>query len=224
MQERLRTQFVDRGSAELVIAFHSRHPAGWTSFFGERQERFDFFKSLARLDKSGLFFMDVEQNWYQDSFDEIMQTIQELLARQRFHRIVTLGASYGGYAAIVVASLLSPEISKCLAFAPQTDLSQSTTRMLLDRFGDPAGFRPFDNQSNVRDSRYFDCQPLVAAAPGTEFTIVYSEGSDWDRYFAERLTAGDHLLLRGFDFADHNVGLYLSRQNRLLDLIRGAIA
>jgi pimeloyl-ACP methyl ester carboxylesterase len=219
MSDRLKAQFVDRNSCDLVVVFHSMHPAGWTSFFGEKQTRFDFYRILENMDKSALFFMDLQRNWYQDCFDEILNITEETMGLKPFNHIYTLGASYGGYAAIIVASLLQTRVDGCLAFAPQTDLSESTTNKLMKEFGDPAGFSPFDQQKDVVYKQYFDLLPIVTKARDTRFKIVYSNGSAWDKYYAEYLPQSENLEHEGHNFSDHNVGLHLSRQGLLLNTI-----
>lgn len=220
MTDRLVWQFVDRDSPDLIIVFHSKHQAGWTSFFGERQIKFDFFKIVGSFRRSSLFFMDSRQGWYQDTFEDIFATSNEILARHGFARCYTMGASYGGYAAIVVGSLIQQAAVKCLAFSPQTDLRERTTRSLQQKLGKPAGFTPFLDHRAVRDHRYLDCKPYVARAGRTTFHIVYSAGSLWDKYYAEYLGELGNVVREPHSCSDHNIGAHLLRDGRLVPTIR----
>jgi pimeloyl-ACP methyl ester carboxylesterase len=224
MTNRLRYEYLDKGAKQLIIVFHSRHPAGWTSFFGERQVKFDFFKIVNSLPVDALFFMDAQQGWYQNLFEEIFDIIESLLSKQTYERVYTIGASYGGYAAIVAASRFLNNVTACVAFGAQTDLRESTTRSLQESLGDPNGFTPFADQARVSDKRYLDCKPLVATATNTRFHMIYSEGSWWDRYYVEYIADAENVTCEGHPCSDHNVGAHLLNTGTLVPTIKRALA
>ena len=96
----------------------------------------EFVKSLERVEaKHVLFVRDAKQAWYlhgidasDASFEGIIHALQAECDQLRPERIVTIGASMGGYAAIRAGLALGS--STVLAFAPQVFLLPSVRRQL----------------------------------------------------------------------------------------------
>ncbi|MEO9842553.1 MAG: hypothetical protein ABJF60_03035 [Roseobacter sp.] len=114
--QQLSARFVDADSDIVVVSFPDRvHPTdllgkGW----GE-----DFFNYR---ELSAVYINIAATNWFQISdFFDAMATIRAAIGSGS--RVVTYGSSMGGYAALLAAKALNAD--RCLALAPQFDISQT---------------------------------------------------------------------------------------------------
>ena len=91
---------------------------------------FEFLNSLTKwfpqFDKK--FYIDIEQCWYNKGIRGISKNIDETRTYlkeviKEYKKVVFIGTSAGGYAAILFGSLLN--ISNVIAFAPQSVLTRS---------------------------------------------------------------------------------------------------
>ncbi len=110
------------GSKNLVIYF---------SGTGKSNGKFDFWTSGQRLDASILFVSDGRNYWYQQgiqglgtTIDQTVEAIQKLKSEIGAERIFTVGASMGGYGAVLYAALLGGD---ALAFSFDSILKLPTS-------------------------------------------------------------------------------------------------
>mmetsp|Transcript_66307 Transcript_66307/g.110153 ORF Transcript_66307/g.110153 Transcript_66307/m.110153 type:complete len:483 (+) Transcript_66307:14-1462(+) len=115
---------LDQPCDVLVISF-----AGLQASRRKNDSRFEFVHSLTKAAQGrcihALFLVDTEQTWFlransRDAFDEVVHEMQQEVSQLCPRRIVTVGASMGGYAAIRVG--LAIGASSVLAFGPQVYL------------------------------------------------------------------------------------------------------
>ena len=111
-------------SATLIVSF-----SGQGLGFGTLP-RFEFVNFLNKHypDTNKHFYLDKHSGWYHQGIDGISSNVDETLAYLRkeiapYKRVVFLGSSAGGYAAILFGSLLHVDI--VIAFKPQTYLTSS---------------------------------------------------------------------------------------------------
>ena len=86
------------------------------------------------------------------------------------YRIVTVGSSAGGYAAILYGSLLGAE--KIFAFNPQFEINS-----LLSSSSEKINPILFRNKDNIELRKYYDIVPFISKSPIFYFM---SEKSEWD--------------------------------------------
>ena len=93
----------------------------------------EFFKSLVHKDINIIFVKDFKQCWYQKGLlgktSDIESSIEYLknVIPKTNEKLVTLGASAGGYAAIRFGIALNAD--RILAFSPQTFIDEETARV-----------------------------------------------------------------------------------------------
>ncbi len=137
---------------------------------------FEFLRSLSGRDVPGWFIKDFYQSWYHKgllgitgSLAETRDHLRGLLGPPGERKLVTLGASSGGYAAIVYGCWLGAE--RALAFSPQTLI----TRRIVAQYAaldTPDTLRFLDREAGALNLRTFlQNQPHVP-----EITVYY--GSD----------------------------------------------
>lgn len=91
--------------------------------------RFEFLRITNELSAKLLFARDISQSWYHSELPEIglgivdlAKTITEVTAEAKVKRVVCVGNSMGGYAALLLGSLTAAD--QVIAFAPQTFLTR----------------------------------------------------------------------------------------------------
>ena len=146
---------------------------------------FEFLRSLSSRDIPGWFIKDFYQSWYHKGLlgltgdmAETRDYLRGLLGERGGRRLVTLGASSGGYAAIVYGCWLGAE--RALAFSPQTLI----TRRIVAQYAaldTPDTLRFLDREAGTLNLREFlQNQPHVP-----EITVFY--GSDHEKDTKEAL-------------------------------------
>ncbi len=102
-----------------------------------RPAPFHFFEATTGLPVKRLFVRDPSLIWYQrglpgfgDTIDEVAGSLRMIISEQGVERLVVIGSSAGGYAALAFGCALEADL--VLAFSPQTTLD----RGWLDEVGD----------------------------------------------------------------------------------------
>lgn len=128
--------YEDNNSEILLITFAGM---GWkdsipTFIF------YNFLKSYENIDK--LFLRDVTCRYYMtglrnssSSLEDTLTLIENIIDNKQYKKIIALGCSAGGYAAILFGHLLN--FDKVLAFSPQTVLNHKKTLLIGDKFNAP---------------------------------------------------------------------------------------
>lgn len=152
---------------------------------------FEFFKTMEGIDAHRLFVRDRSRAWYQKGVDGFGESIADIAASCRAvatacgaQRVVCIGNSAGGFAALVVGSLLGAD--QIVAFAPQTFVDRWNRVRFLD-----LRFRNYiQNARRVRRSlRFTDARPVVKSfgTPQRVIDIFFSEDDRLDRIHSSRL-------------------------------------
>lgn len=146
--------FTIEGNQTLIISF-----GGLGLQFGQIPP-FEFLKTLQQIvpQYTKHFYIDIHRAWYHHGIDGIstdIETTQLYLSNiiKSYDKVIFIGTSAGGYAAILFGSLLN--VDKVIAFIPQTVLERdhspyanlnsfinSTTSYYV--FGDPNAIDPTD--------------------------------------------------------------------------------
>jgi hypothetical protein len=218
-QEKPPALIVERGNdaSTLAIAF-----CGMTHKLGVQP--FEFFQVSNLLGYSRILCRDNSQIWYHMGFDEGTPDLPSSAALLRRHierlsprKVMSIGTSAGGYAAMVFGHLLG--VNEVHAFGPQTFLG-------LRRLLYPRRFRSFHRllrlyRCPTATRELFDLKTVLGTHNGaTKYFIYYCEGQRWDRYNAERLGGLPGVQLCPYPCYRHGVTRYLVKQGLLMDLLR----
>ena len=139
----------------------------------------------ARLGVSVLGIMASQKDWYRNlDTPEILRDLRDAGLFESFRRVVFVGASMGGYAALAYASLVPGAV--VLAFSPQTSLSRRVV--------------PFERRYHY-GQRKWDWQTpdfvdaAACVAPGAEVYLAYDPFVPEDRAHARRVPGAQHIRL-----------------------------
>ncbi len=150
---------------------------------------FEFLKLIGELPIQRMFVRDLQKSWYHAglrglaaNIDEAAEVLRGLVAESGAKRVLTMGNSMGGYAAILFGALL--EVDEVLAFGATTFVNTANRLRYLD-------FRPMFRhfkKSPVKTKHYFD----LCRVPGIEkpdihlyFDAAYREDSAHARHLAK---------------------------------------
>ncbi len=197
---------VSPGSSETaIVAFSSR---------GAENGRFHFFE-LDRVapTPAKLLVRDPSENWYNtglpgvgDTVADIAAAIEEKVAELNAKRILTIGSSMGGYAAILFGCMIQAE--RAIALVPQTLLDPD-----LPRRRPPRGVA----------LQVPDLREVVAKTPSTKIDVIAALDDILDVFHAQRIASFPSVRVLGLSGVDHKFAETLNQQGKYYPLIEDLI-
>ena len=172
-----------KNEKKLIIAFTSR---------GSMQ--FQHTNLLKDCKSDVLYIRDIQDAWYNKGLKFITTDIDSTVLFLKnfikdYDKVLTLGGSAGGYAALLFGSLLNADT--ILAFSPQTIIPRE---------------KPFPDEDLLLgvDKKYFDLRPIINSE--CKINIFYSSGYKSDTNAALRLKDFPNIRLHPYDFGnEHNI-------------------
>ena len=212
----------DRPPATLLIAF------GGLASKLDGIPPFEFLSALAEQSARRVFVRDLDQAWYQEgvrgvasNLADTTDALRAIVEEAQPTRVVTLGVSAGGFAAIYFGCQLRADLA--VAFSPQTFTSAALRRWHRDHrwTEEIAGLDRLDTATTCRDLR-----PIVAASAHrvhrTAIQVHYGRSSRIDRAHARRLRRFENVTLVEHD-AGHNTAKALKERGELDGVLRRAV-
>lgn len=196
---------LDRDGRTLLVAF-----GGLLNQIGQIPV-FEFMSLVEAEDPAAkrVFLRDLHQVWYQrgvdgtgDTVPQVADWLRALTRRSGAKRVVMLGASAGGFAAILFGALAGAD--EVHAFGPQTFLDRPRRARYRDfRFAPQIKALRADPAA---DRRFFDVRPSLETSPDPPRVVIhFSSGDRLDVRHARRLERLPTVELRPYPFDEHNV-------------------
>jgi hypothetical protein len=194
------------------------------SFAGLGTE-YNFKRTLADMDieTNVVYIRDLTHQWYLNDLpgvgsgvDEIARFLKKLIDEVKPSKVVCLGASAGGFAAILYGVLIGA--NRIIGFSPQTFMTKIGCVRHLD-------YRWLDrviqiNESGaIRDRKYHDLKGIVIGYQGW-ISIFYDPLHRLDRVHAERIKEAELCALKG---KGHDLVRYLRDSGELRQFIRVSV-
>ena len=189
---------------------------------------FDFY-NLLKNDKSfdKLFLRDMDRNYYltglknsTDNLQETIELIKNLSSAKRYKKKVSVGASAGGFAAILFGNLL--KFSKVIAFNPQTAISEEKETIIKDTFYAVDVCKRLRNL-NPSNALYQKCLSLKKLIPfETNVEIHFSNLSEIDKNHAKFVEHKNCKLIK-YDSSSHLLALQLRDSKDLKEIIKESL-
>lgn len=152
---------------------------------------FEFFRTMDGIDAHQFFIRDTSRAWYQkgvtgfgESIPDVATSCRAVVEACGARRVVCVGNSAGGFAALLIGSLLSAD--QILAFAPQTFIGPWRRLRYVDfRFRNHI---PNTRQVN-RSQRIVDVRPAVRSTSASDrpVDLFFSADDRLDRVHSLRL-------------------------------------
>jgi len=214
--------FEDNNSDILLVSFGSngRDENQIPSF-----NFYNLFKNDKSIDK--LFLRDIKRNYYLNglinsskNLKETIDLMERLCSKKQYRKTISIGASSGGFAAILYGQLLN--FSKVIAFNPQTVLSKEKESIVND-FVYTNNTAKQLRMINPNDIFYQKCLNLRNFLPfKTKVEIHYSGFSEIDTNHA-RFIKHDNCTLIKHSTSSHLLAIELRESNQLETIIKESI-
>ncbi len=208
----------DAPSSALLIAF-----GGLDSAFG--MPPFEFLRVTEETQAKRLFVRDLHGAWYHRGFSGGgIEEVRDFLAREieacGAERVVMVGSSAGGYAALLFGSLLRADV--VLSFSPQSTIDLDELHRLGDRrWDDDLG--PLTRQG-VLQPQWMDLRTVLAQYNGlTRYRLFVDETFDVDRRHVDRLAGAQHLRIYRFGHGSHRLVNKLRQKGVLTRILDEAL-
>ena len=188
---------------------------------------FEFFNSIAEIPCDKIFLRDFNQAWYQmgvdeniDHIDKLVEHLQSLIVQNQYERVVVLGNSMGGHAALLFGALL--EVDVVLSFVPVTSIDKFDRW----RYKDDRVPESINRVHTYKDKRkaYFDMKTLLSKRKNlkTQFNIYYDRNFPVDRKHAERMKKFSNVHLHPEEEGEHGLVKLIRDRGDLQKIIRAA--
>lgn len=189
---------------------------------------FEFFGLTGEMPIKRLFVRDLKQAWYHRgvrghgaTIPEVAEHLDRLIARQQIERLVVVGTSAGGYAALVFGSLLGAD--RVLCWGPQTSLNLEVLGQMDDhRWDDRIAGLMSDNHL---DEDWIDLRRALppARTAQTQYALFFDDSYLLDRLHVERLAEIDGVQLRPVAGGEHEVARQMRKTGELEQVLRSAL-
>lgn len=188
---------------------------------------YNFLKQYTNIDK--LFLRDIKCRYYitgiknsTANFKETIEMYRELISRKKYKKIVALGCSAGGYAAILYGQILG--LDKVIAFSPQTVLTDRKEDLIGDIYNAPKTCK-WLRTLHLDDEEYQKALDLNNYRPfKTKIDIHYSVNGNKgaDKKHAIYLESPNCSTIE-HPGNDHMIALTLRDKGKLKEIIDGVI-
>lgn len=177
---------------------------------------FEFFNLTKNLDVNKIYLRDLSKTWYHSGLPGISNNIDETASFLRrkidesgADKIVVVGNSMGGYAAIVFGILIKADIVH--AFSPQTFIK------------DADFIRSKEQLQNVHDNfsnKYFDINEVAKLHNNLgEFNLYYNSKNKIDKKHAMHLKSSKNIVLHSFRGSGHGLIKELKDSGELRNIV-----
>jgi pimeloyl-ACP methyl ester carboxylesterase len=192
---------------------------------------FEFNKitsGLSRVNK--IFLRDKYRSWYHRGLprmgrdiDAVASFLQQYTAHASTHKIIAVGNSGGGYAALLFGALLG--VDEVHAFSPKTFIDP-IKRIINNDIPPKYGARHLLRLYLHGKRKYFDLKKvfLASASQKGNYHIYYAENNKKDHLHASHVKSISGIHLHSFQYDRHNLVMFLKQSNRLREIIQAAIS
>ncbi len=206
--DHLRIRFVEGKSNEAIVSFagvgtndyrilNMNKPPGWSA---QDATQIDEFRKTIGETKNVYFVADKRRGWYNGLEDQLLDLINSDLAKRRTRRVLALGNSMGGSAALMFASRIRG-CRHAVAFAPQSSMHP-----------DIAPFETRWEEHRFRITEWTTPDPVRSMdASMRRYYVFYGMRDDVDKMHVQRILARrlPNTVVFGLRKAGHEVALYL---------------
>tara|TARA_R110002049_G_scaffold287700_2_gene469868 strand:- start:7 stop:684 length:678 start_codon:yes stop_codon:yes gene_type:complete len=189
---------------------------------------FEFKNVLKEVTCDKIFLRDFKQAWYHRGLNEEIDNIEslkiyldKLITTKEYKKVVFLGNSMGGYAAILFGNMLP--VDHIIAFSPQTFISKLKRYWYKDKRW--ANQIEATYKDNRHQKRYYDLKPFLKNERHKliPLDLYYSHNHKLDSIHCERLNSFNTINFYSYDLDNHNLVRFLRDKKLLLEIINLAI-
>jgi hypothetical protein len=212
-----------RVARDPVLVEHGKNDEGLIIAFTGMDDRlflrvYDFFEATKGAGYSRILLRDKHRLWYHHGIDRrrrdfsaVLEYLQSEIKLLRPQKLMCIGTSSAGYAALVAGYLLGADYVH--AFAPQTLLDVSIGTIRKSRFKRSRLRLRFSRRAR-RD--WFDVRALLGIPNGkTTYFVHHCAGAARDREYARRIAGLPGVVVMAYPCTAHAIGIYLAKRGFL---------
>lgn len=173
----------------------------------------EFRRSLDGSDFDIYFVIDKQRQWYNGSYDIIVEVINSSLRARSIHTTFTLGNSMGGFGAVLFAGVLC-QCRRAVAFSPQSSVHRDRA--------------PFEDRWQEWTSSVADwCVPDAVdhMRDGVDYAFFFGSTEPRDLAHAKRFAAAPgRKFICVVEESAHGVAAYLKRRGALVPLLNSVLS
>lgn len=186
---------------------------------------FEFRNVLKNVVCDKVFVRDFNQAWYHKGIDSSINNLSvlesclsDIITSHSYKRVVFLGNSMGGYAAILLGTLLN--VNKVIAFSPQSFIDKINRYYYKDKRWASQLKKVYLNNKDQR--KYYDLKRVLKKSKAKVLIdIFYSVNHNLDKIHSERLRKNKNVRLNPFEANNHNLVRELRDNQLLIEIIEG---
>jgi hypothetical protein len=210
-------------SDSLIIDIRNRN---WPLVisFASLGDKFQFRGLFQDLQVNCIYFRDLKHNWYLNgvpgagaSVSEISNFLSNQMQLHAFTRVISIGASAGGFAALLFGSLM--RVDQILAFSPQTFVDKMHRTFYYDYRWRDRVKQIYDGEKSNRE--FLDVKPFIKCFPN-RVDLFYDNSHRLDGIHCRRLKFENINHLK-FPDAGHNLIKELKQSGKLHRYINDAL-
>lgn len=144
------------------------------------KNKFEWYRTRIQKGKKHIFLRDIIKQWYLTGINNKISTIEKLAdflkKETEGYKVITIGSSAGGFAAVLFGSMLNAET--IYTFNGQfllSDLLSSSAKKYSSEKIDPIIYR---EQHNPKINKYYSLRPYIQDPKRIYY--LYSDRSPWD--------------------------------------------
>lgn len=188
---------------------------------------FEFFNLTKDIDTKKIYVRDLSLAWYHrglpkvaKNIDGIAKHLKGLINKSGAAKVVCVGNSAGGYAALLFGHLVGA--NTVLAFAPQTFISKRERQVHKDTRWEGNQIRNAHG-SPTKQEKYFNLKRVLGGR--TKYHIYYQRKSRLDKIHAERMKVIKNISLHSHDEGggDHYLVVHLKKSGKLKRILENAL-
>ena len=188
---------------------------------------FEFFNTLKGIPSKKIFVRDLRQCWYHQGIPGYGNTISqlqlqlfELIKDSEAKRVIALGASSGGYAALLFGLLL--QLDEVHAFSPKTNINPVIRFLNRDLRYRRRGLALLCSPRAQR--KFFDIAPLLRQqSQPIDIHLHFGDQHRSDTHHAQRIAHDSRVHLHPYAYDKHLVAAHLRDQGLLKPIIQKAL-
>lgn len=182
---------------------------------------FDFMDVTGMMRYNRVLLRDPTKSWFHlgfgepgGSFDSVVQTVRDLHRDLKGEKLMTIGTSMGGYAALLAGHLLGADYVH--AFSPQTYLNAANMARQEDSRIARGGNLAAVHAKLGEDAEYLDLRRVLQRPNGrTRYFVHVCVGHAKDRKHADHLEGVSQVAVLHYPCTVHNVLIGMSHKRFL---------
>jgi len=218
----------DQEETSILTDFSSNKPILAIFFAGignkGKLPHFSFYEVSSKINTNKIFVRDIHKLWYHKGLPGIAKNIDEIALYlfqytqdDQFKRIIFIGNSMGGYAALLLGTLLS--VNTVIAFCPKTFISPAMRFFSQDWSNWRQVWKLFWLPSAQR--KYFDLKSLLKRkSQGTHYHIYYSTQKRIDKLHVLRIKEYQNITLHSYNIGGHGLVKHLRNTHKLRRILQ----